>query len=118
MDLRFKKINKLMVIDEAHTRKDIEKRWICYCECGNVSVFPESFLVQGNIHNCGRCNKKIHRKRRRKIYNVWKSMINRCYDVYNNSYKYYGARGITVCDEWKNSFEHFLLWALRNGYSL
>jgi hypothetical protein len=41
-------------------------------------------------------------------YKSWSSMIGRCYDPSNASYHAYGARGITVCDRWRNSFEDFL----------
>ena len=43
-------------------------------------------------------------------------MIRRCYDQHNSSYKNYGDRGITVCQEWKNSYESFKKWAINNGY--
>lgn len=35
-------------------------------------------------------------------------MKSRCYNPNNNRYEYYGARGIIVCESWKNSFENFL----------
>lgn len=38
---------------------------------------------------------------------VWANMIQRCYNHKNKSYKFYGGRGITVCDEWKNSVAKF-----------
>ena len=44
-------------------------------------------------------------------------MKNRCYLKTHHAYSYYGARGITVCDEWKDSFESFYSWAISNGYS-
>lgn len=43
-------------------------------------------------------------------------MKNRCYDKNYHSYKYYGAKGITVCDEWKNDFMAFRKWMLEHGY--
>ena len=46
-------------------------------------------------------------------------MIRRCYDKRQNAYKYYGARGIKVCDEWLNpttGHDNFIIWALNNGY--
>lgn len=43
-------------------------------------------------------------------------MKNRCYNPNVRSYKTYGARGITVCDEWKSSFTAFYKWALKSGY--
>lgn len=50
-----------------------------------------------------------------RIYAVWSSMIARCSNPKNSSYKYYGDRGITVCGEWKD-FDTFKKWALSNGY--
>jgi hypothetical protein len=40
----------------------------------------------------------------------------RCYNKHEPAYVNYGARGITVCPEWLNSFEVFRDWALANGY--
>lgn len=53
---------------------------------------------------------------KRKLYVKWHDMINRCYNPKRKNYKYYGARGITVCKEWKNNFYNFYNWALQNGY--
>ena len=43
-------------------------------------------------------------------------MKERCYNQNRNSYCWYGAKGICVCDEW-NDFENFYSWSMRNGYS-
>lgn len=43
-------------------------------------------------------------------------MIERCHKPNNKSYKDYGARGITVCDDWLESYENFKIWALSSGY--
>lgn len=40
-------------------------------------------------------------------YKCWQDMIIRCTNPKSKSYKYYGARGITVCNEWRCSFEAF-----------
>lgn len=39
---------------------------------------------------------------------LWKSMIQRCHNPRNPSYRLYGARGITVCDRWRSSYEAFV----------
>lgn len=44
-------------------------------------------------------------------------MKDRCYNVNNEKYKHYGGRGITVCDQWKDSYVAFAEWAKANGYS-
>ena len=54
-------------------------------------------------------------KTKLRIHRTWQNMIWRCYRKEHASYKYYGDRGITVCDEWQK-FEPFYKWALANGY--
>ena len=54
----------------------------------------------------------------KRLYNVWSHMKRRCYDPHCISYKNYGKKGITVCDEWLHSFRPFSSWALSNGYSI
>ena len=44
-------------------------------------------------------------------------MMSRCYNENSWNYKWYGGKGITVCDEWRNDFLNFRDWALENGYS-
>lgn len=51
-----------------------------------------------------------------KLYSVWNSMNRRCYEWTNKNYKYYGERGIKVCDEWVNDAGSFCNWALSNGW--
>lgn len=60
--------------------------------------------------------KKIHGKARTKIYRVWCSMKERCYNKHHKSYQHYGNKGIGVCEEWKNDFGVFYEWAKINGY--
>ena len=47
---------------------------------------------------------------------VWCGMKGRCYGVNNSAYRYYGLKGVTVCDEWINDFEAFEKWAFANGW--
>ena len=57
-----------------------------------------------------------HSKSHDRIYFIWQSMKDRCYNPNNKQYKNYGGRGIKVCDEWKNDFKIFLEWANKNNY--
>ena len=50
------------------------------------------------------------------MYHTWDNMITRCYRRSHKSYRNYGARGITVCDEWRHDFAVFRDWALTHGY--
>lgn len=51
-----------------------------------------------------------------RLYSIWSAMKNRCYNPKKQGYKYYGGRGIEVCEEWKDDFSSFANWALQNGY--
>ena len=51
-----------------------------------------------------------------RLYNVWRTMVNRCGNPKHPKYRIYGARGIEVCDEWRNNPNAFLDWSLANGY--
>ena len=51
-----------------------------------------------------------------RLYSIWNAMRQRCYNPKKQGYKYYGGRGICVCEEWRNNFSAFAEWALNNGY--
>lgn len=53
----------------------------------------------------------------KRLYSIWKGIKSRCGNPSRKSYNDYGGRGITVCDEWRNSFKTFREWSLANGYS-
>ena len=53
--------------------------------------------------------------RRPKIYNTWIRMRHRCYSKACKDYRYYGGRGIRMCDEWRLDYDAFRSWSLRNG---
>lgn len=55
---------------------------------------------------------KYHR-----LYNIWAGMKRRCHGKTCKDYGYYGARGIIVCDEWRESYMTFKEWSLKNNYS-
>ncbi len=52
---------------------------------------------------------------RPRLYRIWSGIKTRCTNPNSNSYKYYGARGITVCDEWSD-YETFRRWCVSNGW--
>lgn len=58
-----------------------------------------------------------HRESYTRLHMIWCHMKSRCHCPTNAAYRYYGAKGVTVCEEWRNSFETFRDWALTNGYA-
>lgn len=63
-----------------------------------------------------RSKHKRHSKSYHPLYVTYKHIIQRCLNPNNKYYNYYGGRGITVCDEWKNDFMTFYQWAIKNGF--
>lgn len=51
-----------------------------------------------------------------RLYSIWAGMKNRCINPGCGAFKRYGAKGISVCDEWRNCFAAFKEWAMQNGY--
>lgn len=52
-----------------------------------------------------------------RLYRIWHNMRRRCYETQHQAYKNYGAKGIGVCETWKQNFDSFEAWALQNGYT-
>lgn len=92
--------------------------WVCRCDCGNEKIVNGSSLRRGRSHSCGCISNEINKKRMTKhghctgkiskIYRIWCSMIERCYNKNNKQYKNYGQRSIEVCEHWLK-FENFLI---------
>jgi hypothetical protein len=51
-----------------------------------------------------------------RIRHIRNKMIQRCHFEHNDKYYAYGAKGMKVCDLWRNSLEEFYNWAINNGY--
>lgn len=115
---------------------------ICQCDCGNIVEVMNKSLRSGITCSCG-CLKKdnarklglrtgkdnikkalpyahkkntTHGKTKDRLYKIYQSIHQRCENKNSTGWKYYGAKGITVCKEW-NNFINFNNWALENGYT-
>lgn len=103
--------------------------WVCRCDCGAIKSVESMKLKSGRTKSCG-CRKRdffyqmshtefsdFHNANKR-IYKIWHSMNSRCFNENHKSYKNYGKRGITVCDEWQGElgFVNFLNWSNEHGY--
>lgn len=116
---------KLTVVSSAEDK--ITKRgtriqmWNCVCECGNNTIVDSYSLTSGHTKSCG-ClqgehhNDARHDVGRTRLYHIWQDIKQRCFNDKNDNYKNYGGRGITMCDEWANSYMSFKEWSLNNGY--
>ena len=94
----------LTVIADAGSKSG-HKLWLCRCSCGNEKSVYRGELVKGKTKSCGckQGKKPLDGvKREGTIYTRWQNMRQRCGNPRNPAYKNYGARGIVVCDRWKD----------------
>jgi hypothetical protein len=122
-DLTGQKFGRWSVISESGRDKYGNALWLCKCDCGKEAVKKSHHLVTGGSKSCGclradvsRENHTTHGMRGTRIYRIWQGMRTRCENPNRRDYKYYGGRGIRVCDEWME-FDAFAKWALSNKYS-
>lgn len=91
------------------------KAFLCRCDCGKEKVIRKVHLFRNRIKSCGCYGKDVNGESKTKLYTVWNSIKTRCKPNHHEKHIYYD-RGISVCEEWKNSFQSFKSWALKNGY--
>lgn len=119
-DLTGKTYNMLTVIKRLPNDSSGATVWECQCECGRITKVRSNNLKNGNVKSCGclkhRSTSTTHNKSNTKLYGIWNAMRQRCYNPNYHAYKNYGGRGITICDDWVNSFNNFYNWAINNGY--
>lgn len=113
-----------------YVRQDKNNRpvWLFQCDCGKQVEYEISAIrPYSTTISCGCANAERrksgdnHRKHGgcgTRLYRIWEAMKARCYcpssKALSQNMHY---RGITVCDEWRNSFVNFRDWALANGYA-
>jgi hypothetical protein len=88
--------------------------WLCSCVCGNLSVVRSNAFSRLRTISCGCKSSRYtlkdrllkHGMTRTPTYKTWLCMVARCTKKGHEHYKYYGGRGISVCDRWLK-FENF-----------
>lgn len=108
-DLTGMKFGRLTVISYSHTNKNRCPFWNCKCECGNELKINGASIKSGHTKSCGCLNKEVittHKLSKTRVYVSWNAMIQRCTNVKSKQYRFYGGRGISVCEKWL-SFDGF-----------
>ena len=117
IDLKGLRFVHLVVTERAGADKHGHVMWLCQCDCGNQKVVKGHKLLSGDYKSCGCMHRKYsHGHSDTRLYHIWRTMKARCVDPNSHKYHAYGGRGITICEEWLNSFEAFYDWAMSNGY--
>lgn len=113
IDLTGQRFGRLVVLERAENLKG-KAAWKCKCDCGKELIVSSNNLRRGNTASCG-CyckeqtskSRKTHGLAQSRIYHTWNHVKDRCLNPSNNVFRHYGGRGITICEEWKNSFQAF-----------
>ena len=82
------------------------------CQYCGKEFEAQSSNIKHGLKSCGclrKGNNKTHGLRSHRLYHTWNSMIQRCTNPNHKAYKDYGARGITVCEEWLD-VKNFIEW--------
>jgi len=116
-DLAGKRFGKLLVKERATNRSKSVVHWLCVCDCGNQSIVASQNLKNQTTKSCGCLRKeqgrlaglrsKVHGMIKTPTHNSWTSMKIRCSNPLDNNYRFYGAKGVTVCEQWMD-FQNFL----------
>ena len=122
-DLTGMKFGRLFVVKRVENSKNGRAMFLCKCDCGNEKSVVGKSLINCNTSSCGCLQKNAtkksntkHGKRHSRLYSIWYTMRMRCEYKKHKEYHNYGARGITVCEEWLHDFQAFYDWSMANGY--
>ncbi len=105
------KFGRLTVLS-VYKKEGVRGQWCnCVCECGGFHDGLLPNVRNGRTSSCG-CLVNgsfnvTHGKSKTKVYNCWNGMRARCSNENAPNYSFYGGRGISVCPEWRDSFEAF-----------
>lgn len=113
------KFNMLTITSYKKKGKNNCNYFVCLCDCGKTTEIRANHLFNDNQISCGCIRTKYKdSKVGYAIYDTWNRMMHRCYDIKHHKYPRYGARGIVLCDEWKNDYYSFYNWSINNGFKL
>lgn len=114
---------RLTVLEKSSQDKHGHTHWVCVCVCGKTKIIDGGALKRGLTLSCGclgdekrKTSSLRHGAANTKLAWIRTSMIQRCTNPKSVSYKYYGGRGISVCEDWSNNPTSFYVWAYSNGY--
>ena len=113
-DLTGKTFGRWTVLYFLYTTEHRDAYWMCRCECGSEHKVRSNQLKNGTNRSCGCLQRELTAEKNWKhglsnhpMKQTYYAMLARCYNTTSTEYHNYGARGIFVCDRWRNSFPDF-----------
>jgi hypothetical protein len=119
MDILNNRYGRLTVIARNGISSNRNAMWLCLCDCGKKVTTSGVSLRKGTTQSCGCYAIEVntsHGLSRHPLYNVWKNIIDRCYNPKCKAFKNYGNRGITMYYLWREDVAIFISWAIDNGW--
>lgn len=117
MDLTGHRFGRLYVIKRLPNKGE-QLYYLCKCDCGKEKEVAAKHLRSGATTSCGCYVRELNTKHNlshTRLYKIYDHIKRRCYSKTDHS-KYYKDKGITMCQEWLESFENFYNWSIHNGY--
>lgn len=114
------KKKNFLTVREISRLENGHRCFVCECDCGNFTKIEPTMWDKGIVKSCGCLSESLkleHTEELDRLRRIYGGMIQRCYNQSSIAYENYGGRGIKICDEWRNSRDKFIEWALNNGYS-
>lgn len=108
IDISGQQFNKLKVVSFAHINKSGEYQWNCLCSCGKETIVSGRNLRSRKTNSCGCTHKTMNGQSHTFTGVSYASIVTRCYNEKALSFKMYGAKGVTICNRWRESYLNFL----------
>ena len=115
IDLTGRRFGRLTVTGIDHRDDRGRLFWAAVCDCGKTTVCNGELFRNGKTRSCGCLRSetcatlsRTHGQSATPEYGIWTRMVQRCHNPAAHQYHDYGGRGITVCVQWRESFETFI----------
>jgi len=127
-DLTGQKFSRLTALNKIRKSPNRSWIWLCQCECGTNIEVVGSLLVNGHTKSCGCLLRELLKARstkhgysgknkdRHPLYVVWSDIVQRCTNPKNTNYHNYGAKGVSICNEWRTKPLTFIEYWLARGW--
>ena len=116
-DITGQRFGRLVALHISHCDAR-QAHWLCRCDCGAKTTARFHHLIREHKRSCGCLKRELFttethghgsvKKGCSGTYRTWQAMKSRCINPQAKAWQHYGGRGITVCAQWRGSFEAFL----------
>ena len=119
VDLTGQRFGRLLALERASSVGG-HAMWLCRCDCGQSTTARGTHLSRGLIRSCNCLNTDLKKARQTKHgdtpwqqekaaeYRIWRHIKTRCLNPNMPGFKYWGGRGISICEEWRDDYAAFL----------